>query len=445
MNVALFSTPMHPKLERDIMKLVPPLGIFILAGILRDNDHYVEVYDHQTLLDIYDNGWDKNCIKDIITSTNIQVVGISANSFSWGMAKQLIEIIKSIPSKPFVFCGGVHPTFYSDHILKNTDCDAIVFSEGELAVCNLVSAIENNESLEGIDNVIYKNNRGQIIRNLCYEPKIFCDFGKPAYDLIPENTYFNIPVETSRGCLFHCGFCSILDAHNWRGLDSKSAIDRIQKASTLTRKKSLFNSVYLVDNCFTADTNRAIDILKEVTFDKGDYTLQFEARCTDVLSKDHRFIDAINPDRISTIQLGVESGYDESLRRLNKGLTINMVNQSLELLDEIDLAKKTLLSFIVGLPWETREDCIRTIEYAKSLEAKYNMVIGVNWWLPLKSPITEQKNQYDVKLDYTIYDDPLWSMNYEFLSKSYRGLSSSDIDYLCNKYGETLTNMTEMV
>jgi radical SAM superfamily enzyme YgiQ (UPF0313 family) len=444
MNIALFSMPMHPVLEREIMKLVPPLGVFIIAGILRKEGHYVEVYDHQTLLDAYDTGWDAECVAEIIQSTGIEIVGISANTFSWGMAKQLIQVIKNLPNPPYVFCGGVHPSFYPTHILSTTDCDAIIFSEGETAAVKLVEAIEKGRPFKGIDNVAYKDN-GVIVKNKFYEPKIFTDFGEPAYDLIPEGVYFNMPTETSRGCYFHCGFCSILDAHNWRGLDVSTSVNRIQRASLLTEKKSLYNSVYLVDNCFSADVDRAAEILKAVTFDGGGYTLQFEARCSDILSKGGAFVKAINPDRVSTIQIGVECGYDEALKRLNKGLTVNMVDRTLEVLDEIDLAKKTLISFIVGLPWETREDCIRTIEYAKELEDKYNMVIGVNWWLPLQSPITNVNNPYGIRLDPHEYDDPLWSTKLDFLRQFYKGLSIQDIEYLCQRYLSTLTNLTNMM
>lgn len=109
MLVKLFSPPMHPSMERDVMKLVPAFGVYVLAGMIREHGHDVEVYDHQILLGAYEEDWDEECIKEIIEDAD--VVGISSNTFSWGIAKELIEVMKSVEHPPYIVCGGCSTDF----------------------------------------------------------------------------------------------------------------------------------------------------------------------------------------------------------------------------------------------------------------------------------------------------------------------------------------------
>lgn len=442
MIIKLFSPPMHPSLERDVMKLVPAFGIYVLAGVLRDYGYEVEVYDHQILLGAYEEAWDEALIKDIVADADI--VGLSSNSFSWGVCRELIEVIKSEEHSPYVVCGGIHPTFFDIYVLETTKADAVILGEGEKVFIELVEAIEKKTDKRAIHNFTFKEN-GNIIKNPFKEYSKFFDYGLPAYDMIPEDMYFNVPVETSRGCMFHCEFCSILDSHNWRGLDAETSIKRIEDASKLTGKVSMFDSVYLVDNCFTADVERATKILQAVTYNDANYSLHFEARCTDLLKKNQEFLESMNPSRISTIQIGVESGYNEGLVTIKKGLTTNMIIECLENLQKKDLAKKTLLSFIIGFPWERREHCVQTIEFAKYLEERFGAVIGLNWWLPLKSSMTDNVQKYGVNIAPSVYDNPLWENDFEFLKTTYKSLSISDIDYIGNKYNKYITNLVDML
>jgi radical SAM superfamily enzyme YgiQ (UPF0313 family) len=172
--------------------------------------------------------------------------------------------------------------------------------------------------------------------------------------------------------------------------------------------------------------------------------MHFEARCSDLLQGKNVFLKSINPERISSIQLGIESGYDNGLKNMKKGLTVDMVKECMSNLEKIDCAKKTFLSFIIGLPWESRQDCIQTIEFAKYLEEKYGALVGVSWWLPLKSTLTDPGNKYGLDIEYNIYDNPLWPKKFDSISTAYKGLSKTDIVYLSEKYSKYVKTIVDM-
>lgn len=442
MNILLLSVPMDTTYERDAMKVMPPLGVYVLAGVLREHGYEVEVYDHEFLADIYDGGWPEDVIEELVYGMDL--VGISSNSFNWGVSKQLIEKIKSLENPPYVFCGGVHPTFYYRHIMENTQADAVIMGDGEEPIIGLVEGLEHHKDLSRVKNLIYREN-GIVYYKPFEKYKEFIDYGEPAFDLIPKGVYYNMPVETSRGCYFHCAFCSILDSHNWRGLDAASSIKRIEKAGKLAGDISIYDSVYIADNCFTGSVERATDIFDNIMFTGESYKIHFEARCTDVLKDNAKFVKSINPERVNSVQIGIESGYDEGLKLLNKGLSTKQIRLCMDTLQEIDVAKKAFLSFVIGLPWEGRDDCEKTIEFAHEMERKYGAMVGINWWLPLKSRLTDEGNKYGIVIPGEEYDNPTWVKNPKILKQTYQNLSREDLIYLHSKYKDDLHFIVDVI
>lgn len=261
----------------------------------------------------------------------------------------------------------------------------------------------------------------------------------PAYDLMPEKTYYNIPVETSRGCNFACTFCSILDSNNWRGLDTETSIKNIEYSYDYLDKIPLCRSIFIVDNLFTGKIERSTEIFNYMNTCSTDYTIIFEARCTDI-TKSKEFVKSIPAKRVSIIQIGVECGYNEGLIKVKKGLNTETVIKSLEYLSEYDLAKKAFLSFMIGFPWEKASDCIKTIEFARQLEEKYNCATAINWWMPLKSNIFDNQSLYGFNFGVEAYDNPLWTLDKDKIMSAYCQLKPNDIKNISKEFKGTLPN-----
>ncbi|WP_432402993.1 B12-binding domain-containing radical SAM protein [Wukongibacter sp. M2B1] len=442
MKILVTTPPMHPVIEGDTMKIVPPLAIYVIAGIIRKGGYEVSVCDPQTIVDMYNDGWDKDEIEKMIY--DVDVVTISSNSFNWGMAKELIEVIKQGTNPPIVICGGIHPTFFDEYVCRVTEVDYVIRGDAEDVLLKLLDAIEKGYSVNHIPRLTYNSN-GKTFRNLNeIKSNRLYDFAKPAYDLIPDNIYYNIPVETSRGCPFQCSFCSILDARNWRGMKAEKCIDVIGEVLPYIGDKTLANSMFIIDNCFTPNPKRAIRILDFIKEIDQKFTFHFEARCKDFLNS-KELAERISPEKISTIQMGVECGYDEGLKKVNKAMNINEVMESLKILQAHDLSKKTFLSFMIGLPWEKKEDCIKTIEFAELLEDEFNASVSVNWWMPIKSTLWDRQKDFGFHIDESVYDDALWSISEDIIKSAYKSLSFKDIDDICKTYNGRVSNLLETV
>jgi hypothetical protein len=103
-----------------------------------------------------------------------------------------------------------------------------------------------------------------------------------------------------------------------------------------------------------------------------------------------------------SVSFGVESGNPEMLKRIRKGITLEMVRRAVDLCREAGLICHT--SFMVGLPGETAETLRQTREFAGSLGALY----GYHFLAPFPgTTVREEVGRYDLEIltdDWTRYD-----------------------------------------
>ena len=86
-------------------------------------------------------------------------------------------------------------------------------------------------------------------------------------------------------------------------------------------------------------------------------------------SVDEILLRAMKRAGCHTIMFGVESSNEEILRRFNKGTNLKQVSQAFKLCHAVGL--KTLGTFILGFPGETRSSCLSTISLARELDCDY--------------------------------------------------------------------------
>ena len=73
-----------------------------------------------------------------------------------------------------------------------------------------------------------------------------------------------------------------------------------------------------MDDCFTADVNRAVNILNQIHQANPYIKVTFEARVTDIIKPG--VVEQIPIDMVNMIQIGVECGYNEGLKKIRKEL-----------------------------------------------------------------------------------------------------------------------------
>ena len=94
---------------------------------------------------------------------------------------------------------------------KDSQVDYILLGEGDITVCELVMAIYQNGNVNNCDGLCYKDGNETIytkprkmLKNLDNLP--YLDFTDMSLDDYDDNEH--LPLQTSRGCVWACKFCS---------------------------------------------------------------------------------------------------------------------------------------------------------------------------------------------------------------------------------------------
>lgn len=416
--------------DDDTNYSIMPLTMYSIAALLRENNHEVKVYDPG----LYIRGFFKENINDELLkeSKKANIIAFSVNSYSWSFAKECILKLRQNGYAGKIITGGVHVAHCYEEIIRNNPIDFCIIGEAEMAFPKLTKAIDEGESCENIPGVVFVDENG-----LNYSEVVLTDLENnppplPAYDLVPKNAYDVFTFESSRGCYGNCTFCSIMHKKCWRGYEPKIVVERFKQACLIMESKSNYKNVIFTDDCFATKRDWAIEVLDGI-YDSGfnDYSMLVEARVRNLFNGD--LLNALSRFPNMAIQVGIESGYDEGLKKIYKNITVEEVFFCAKLLKEYNLNTNALFSFIVGMPWESEDGCYKTMRTAAELKYKYGMNVNCAIWNPL--PSVELKNVMKNKnMVYDYFDRNGWTQNEEVFFATHPLLDEKSFNRIKNAF-----------
>lgn len=437
MKILLIFVPALVRKNKFEVLNSPPLALYVLAACIKKAGYEVSVIDPCEFL-LFDTGDDlvKNCYKLIYDRMkDCDVIAFSSNTFNWGITKEILDLFSNDKKSKKIILGGLHPTIFDKHVMEITCADYVLRGEGEKTMSYLLNAINCGVGFEKILGITYKTD-GVIQRNKDTEPLSLDEWKAapyPDYSLLPiNNPYLYIPVESSRGCQFSCAFCSIPHRNNWRALPPADVIDRVKYALRETATSIPNKSVLFVDDCFTNDPVRVREIRRDYRKSINmNIPIGIEVRATDIIKGD--FIQNSNRNEFSFMQIGVECGYDEGLKKIKKGLNMEQLYEALDILLKKGYEEMAFLSFIIGFPWESKNEIIMTLNTVENIAEKYNIICNVNWLMMLPSSIWEERETYKITLDESVFDDKSWSYDENIFFKTHPNLDINIMKYAYEK------------
>jgi len=344
----------------------PPLGLLYIAAYLRaHSSHEVEVLDAVA----EQIGYDK--FASIISQKRPDVVGITAMTFTLIDVLKTIKIVKDVSKDIKVVLGGPHATIYPLETIKLPEVDFVVKQEGEITFSKLLENFSNKENLRKVKGIAFKNNSNEIIDT---GPNEFIEdldsLPFPARDLVPYKKYTSVlskhkfitTMFTSRGCPFECSFCDRPHmGKRFRAHSVVNVVDEMEACLGLGIKEIL-----IYDDTFTVDRKRVMDICNEILRRKLKITWDIRAR---VDTLDEEMLNRLKEAGCERIHYGVEAGTEKILKVLKKGVSLRQVEEVFKLTKKAGIY--TLAYFMIGSPTETKEDILKTIDFAKRLNPDY--------------------------------------------------------------------------
>ncbi len=330
-----------------------PLGLAYIASMLKDLAD-VKVID----MPIERMGWKD--LKREIETYQPQVAGITSITISYPKALKAARIIKEINPETIVILGGPHATFTPGEALEHDYVDFVVTHEGEYAVRQL---FENKfENVSTIKNVAFKKG-GKPCVNPQYFVENLDDLPFPARDLFPMGEYAKLndftSIMSSRGCPFGCLFC--VPHKMFGGLYRTRAVESVMKEVTHIVTEYKFKKMGFVDDTFTLYPERVKKFCEE--FKKMDVKWMCNSR-VDTISKE--LCELMYEAGCTTVFFGAESGNTQTLDTLKKRIQPDQICKAVQWAKNAGLLVH--ISFIIGNPGETRDMIMETLELIDSLD-----------------------------------------------------------------------------
>ena len=358
---------------------LPPLGLMYVGASLKQNG-----YNDISLVDLKedsDSPMRKREYLEKMLDKKPDVIGISATTPSFKEAIQIARIARE--HTPMLIIGGPHATIFQEQLLqKYPFIDAVVYGEGEITAVEFMNNIEN---LKGVKGVIYREN-GKIIKN---EPRPRIEnldsLPFPDRTLIDMNAYHGaFSIMTSRGCPHQCTFCcSPVTGKIFRYRNPKNVVDEIEfLVNSYPKLVERGLQIAVSDECFNTNIQRAKDICDEIVRRNLKVALSFQ-NGLHVRTVDLELFQKMKTAGCNNIWFGIESGNEKVLKDLKKGITKGMVRNAVKLAREAGI-ERIAGHFMLGLPGDTKETAMDTINFMKELRLNY---AGFNQTAPL--PNTE--------------------------------------------------------
>ena len=341
-----------------------PLGIAYLAAVLEKAHHQIKLIDAAALQ------YDKDDIIKETRSFGPDLVGITATTASFTKALDVAKEIKA-ERGPKVVLGGPHVTALPEESIRNSCFDIGVIGEGELTLVELVARLESDQDLRDVKGIIYR--RGNDVYRNSARPYIvdLDSLPFPARNLLPPldvyrptpSAHRSVPqgtMITSRGCPYNCTFCDhSVFGSIYRARSATNVVDEME----LLIEKYAAKEIRFWDDTFNIDSGRVLRICDEIQARGIDVPWTCLARMNH-MNKDalHAMADA----GCWQIDYGIESGSQELLNRIGKGLTLEVVRRVAKMTNDAGIRMRGF--FMLGLPGETEETMKQTIEFAKELD-----------------------------------------------------------------------------
>ena len=354
-------------------QLVPFLGVAYIAAASRCAGHTVDIIDmcgediaHTEIVrkKFVAYGMPFLALKNRLKPS--EVIGITSTfSQDWVFHKDLIKYIRSLSPQSIIVAGGEHITAVPEYCLNSCkELDICVVGEGEEIFVKLLDVIEKKDNFKNVAGLVYRSSDKKTLLSTPRASRIK-DIDKipwPAWDLMPIENYLSrelnyhikrgrtIPMLSTRGCPYHCAFCSNFNmwGSRWINRLPKLVVDEMEYYVKLYKANNF------VFSDLTAVVNREIivDLCNEIINRKLNITWQLPTLRTEAV--DYDVLKLMYSAGCRDLDFAIESGSKEVLMSVNKNN--NPEKMAYLIKQGLGLGINFSANIILGLPQERFKD-----------------------------------------------------------------------------------------
>jgi radical SAM superfamily enzyme YgiQ (UPF0313 family) len=330
---------------------VPPLGIYYVGALLKENGYDVDIYNW------YNAHLTPAVITDTLRKERPDIIGFSIlHANRWG-GIEMAKIAKNLNPDVKIVFGGIGATFLWDHLLTHFhDIDYIVLGEGEIPFLQLVKALGSgaHDKIPHIPSIAFRY-QGRPQKTDPAEPVENLDqFPNPA-------RYFQFQhVAFTRGCPGNCAFCGSPRFWGPR-VRTHSPGYFVDQLELLTQKGIHF--FYFSDDTFTYKKQWVQAICQEIIHRQLDITWVAIARVNHIQAD---LLGWMRKAGCIQISFGIESGSEKIRQKLNKPIKTAQIKKAFDLVKHYGIMPRAY--FIYGSPGESEETIQASIDLIRAIK-----------------------------------------------------------------------------
>jgi MoaA/NifB/PqqE/SkfB family radical SAM enzyme len=186
------------------------------------------------------------------------------------------------------------------------------------------------------------------------------------------------PYMCSQGCPYHCIFCTSNPGYKGKGkkVYVQKALDVIKHQTYLLQKITGASKIFVLDDVANLHKD-FVSILKYWNSLGLLYEFPNGLRADRITEE----VVSLLKGHVTILPMSIESASDIDLEdRIRKKISVGAMKRALEICKDNEVP--TMVHYIVGFPWETKEDVIGTLSLAHDLFERFGAVPAVQFATP---------------------------------------------------------------
>lgn len=368
-------------IETEDFGYFPPLGALYVLSYLEKHSAGHDLYFKDCIAEKIKH----KDLPNVIRKIRPDVVGITSFTISMVDVCYAAKTIREIVPYAHICLGGHHPIAFPFQAAKLKEFDSIVVGEGEKAFFELVTALEQKQDITQTRGVYTSEsiekwrgssfNDKRFLSNVMVPPAYIDDIDSlpiPNRSFIKHIDYKSVvgvtnklaTIITSRGCPYKCTFCDV-PYKQYRKRSIQKVVDEVMACLQMGYKE-----VHFYDDLFNITPQKVIEFCDEIEKRGLSFPWDFRGRVNAVTKES---LERAKKAGCRLISFGVETGTDEGLKILKKGITVDRVKEVFKWCRELKI--KTIADFMIGLPSEkSKEDILKNINFLIELDPDYPQI-----------------------------------------------------------------------
>jgi radical SAM superfamily enzyme YgiQ (UPF0313 family) len=329
--------------------MYPSLSIGYLSSVAKQ-----EGYSSKIICPVAIKNFSVSLFEKILKKEKPKIVAFTLFTTQVFNAYKLIKVAKKFGSK--IIAGGPHVSALGgkEVIKECPEIDHVFIREAEKTFATFLKSkinkqiIENKDFIEDLDSIPFPDRSGYFQ-------------GQWTYD----SNYLYLPIHiliASRGCPYQCNFC-FKDSlgYKYRQRSVENVLKECEEIKRLGGKELMF-----IDDLFAFDKTWIINFCKEKIKRKIDLPFKCLGRA-DRLNDEMLYW--LSKAGCHTLSIGVETGNEEVLKWVNKGMTLKQIEEMVPKIHKNGINVEAY--FIIGHRIDTEKTINETIEFARKINADF--------------------------------------------------------------------------